>query len=126
MRPSSILCVDDSPGLLTTLQLGLGHYGFEVTTACNGADALMQFKSHSGKFDAILTDNEMPQMNGLEFVRSVLKEGFEGRIIVMSGNLKPEDLRAYQAYSISGFVHKPFDISSLIATISMEDTAEHA
>jgi CheY-like chemotaxis protein len=99
------------------MKLGLEHYGFEVVTACNGAEALLQFKAHSGKFDAILTDNEMPQMNGLEFVRSIFHEGFKGRIVVMSGNFKPEELQAYQSYPISSFVHKPLDLISIIAAL---------
>lgn len=113
MNHFRILCVDDNPSLHLTLKTGLGIYGFEVTTASHGIDALMQYKAHSGDFSAIITDNDMPQMNGLEFVRSVREIGFKGQIIVMSGNLKPEALRAYQHYNISGFFHKPFEMSLL-------------
>jgi CheY-like chemotaxis protein len=87
---------------------------------------LRQFKDNSGKFDVILTDNDMPQMNGLEFVRSVLTEGFKGRIVVMSGNLKLEDLQAYQAYPITKFIYKPFELSSIIATLSKEGSYHDA
>jgi len=37
----------------------------------------------------------------------------------MSGNLKPERLRAYQTYGISGFFHKPFEVS-LLATMLLQ------
>jgi YesN/AraC family two-component response regulator len=61
------------------------QYGFEVITASDGMDALTQFKAHSGDFGAIVTDHDMPHMNGMELVRSVREIGFKGRIVVMSG-----------------------------------------
>jgi filamentous hemagglutinin family protein len=56
-------------------------------TASHGEDALMQYKAHSGEFEAIVTDHDMPQMNGSEFIRSIREMGFKGRIVLMSGNL---------------------------------------
>ena len=64
-----------------------------------------------------MTDNDMPQMNGLDFVRAVRKIGFKGRIVVMSGNLKAENLRAYQEQAVSGFFHKPFETGLLAAML---------
>jgi DNA-binding response OmpR family regulator len=103
----------------SALRIGLGMYGFEVITASHGIDALGQYKAHSGNFGTIVTDNEMPHMNGLELVRSLREIGFKGRIVVVSGNLKVEDLRAYQNYAISGFFHKPFEIG-MLATILLQ------
>lgn len=99
--------------------MGLGMYGFEVITACHGIDALMQYKAHSGNFSAIVSDNDMPHMNGLEFVRSVREIGYKGRIVIISGRLKTEDLQAYQKHAISGFFHKPFEMS-LLATMLLQ------
>ncbi len=82
-----MLCVDDNAPLLQTMALGFAVYGFEVITASHGIDAIMQFQARGGRFDVIVTDNDMPRMNGLEFVRSVRALGFKGRILVMSGRL---------------------------------------
>jgi len=101
------------------LKLGLGMYGFEVVMACHGIDALMQFKARSGEFGAIITDNDMPQMNGLEFVRAVREIGFKGRIVVISGHMKVERLREYQELLINGFFHKPFEMG-LLATMLLQ------
>ena len=114
-----ILCVDDNVSVLQALKIGLEGYGFDVITASHGMEALMQFKAHGGNFGAIVTDNDMPQMNGMEFVRSVRKIGFKGRIVVMSGYFEPEDLRAYHEHTISGFFHKPFE-TSLLATMLLQ------
>jgi CheY-like chemotaxis protein len=113
-----ILFADDNVQLQSVLQIGLEPYGIEVTTASDGIDALTQFKAHSGDFSAIVTDNDMPRMNGFEFVRSVREIGFKGCIVVISSFLKTENLRSYQNYAISGFLHKPFDIRSLAEMLS--------
>jgi CheY-like chemotaxis protein len=102
------------------LKSGLEFYGFEVTTASHGIDALKQYEAHSGDFEAIVTDNDMPQMDGLELVRSVRASGFKGRIIVISGRLGVEGLRSYQDYVVSGFFHKPFELS-LLAEMLLHD-----
>ena len=119
MKLCRILCVEDNASLQFTLKTGLERYGFEVIVASNGIEALTQFQTHLGEFSAILTDNEMPHMNGLEFIRSVREIGYKGRIVVMSGNFKPKDLLAYQSHAISGFFHKPFDIG-LLATMLLQ------
>jgi CheY-like chemotaxis protein len=114
-----ILCVEDNPVLQGVWKIALERYGFEVVTASDGIDALTQYKAHGGDFGAILTDNDMPRMNGRELVRSLREIGFKGRIVVMSGNFKPGDLRAYHDHAVSGFFHKPFE-TDLLATMLLE------
>jgi two-component system cell cycle sensor histidine kinase/response regulator CckA len=114
-----ILCVEDNPSLQLALKKGLEAYGFEVITASHGIDALVQYQAHGGDFGAIVTDNDMPKMNGLEFVRSVRGIGFKGRIVVISGHFKPEELRVYHDYVIRGFFNKPFE-TRLLATMLLQ------
>jgi two-component system capsular synthesis sensor histidine kinase RcsC len=114
-----ILCVEDNPSLQGALKMGLEKYGFEVVTGSDGRDALNQYQAHRGDFGAVVTDNDMPHMNGHELARSLRKMGFKGRIIVMSGNFKPEDLEAYRAHAISGFFQKPFEMD-LLATMLLQ------
>jgi len=111
--------VDDNPLLLQTLAVGFTAHDFEVVTASHGIDALMQFQANGGNFAAILTDNDMPRMNGLEFIKQVRAFGYKGRVLVMSGRLSASDCRAYQDYAVSGFLSKPFEIS-MVATMLMQ------
>ncbi len=94
-------------------------YGFEVVTASHGLDALMKFQAYAGNFGAILSDTEMPNMNGPTFVKTVRALGYRGRILVMSGRLSVADGRAYQDLEVSGFLHKPFEIS-MVATMLLQ------
>jgi two-component system cell cycle sensor histidine kinase/response regulator CckA len=114
-----ILCVEDNTVLQGVWKMALKRYGFEVIMASDGIDALTQYKAHGGNFGAILTDNDMPRMNGRELVRSLREMDFNGRIVVMSGHFKSEDLRAYQAHGIIGFFHKPSEIE-LLATMLLQ------
>lgn len=114
-----LLCVDDNPALLQALKLGFGAYGFEVVTALHGFDALMRFQAHNGNFAAILTDTNMPNMNGVVLVKYLRVLGYRGPILVMSGGLTVSDGRAYQDYAVSGFLSKPFEIS-MVATMLMQ------
>jgi CheY-like chemotaxis protein len=117
-----ILCVDDNPMFQKMLKIALGTYGFEVITASDGIDALMQYKAHAGRFGAIISDHDMPRMNGLGFVRAVREAGYKGRIVIMSGRLTVEELREYEPYAISGFFHKPFEVSLLAAMFLQGDS----
>ncbi|MCE0483404.1 MAG: response regulator [Methylacidiphilales bacterium] len=113
-----LLCVDDNPVLLQMLALGFSTYGFEVVTASHGIEALLQFQAYHGNFGAVLTDNDMPDMNGVALLRQLRALGYSGCVLVMSGHLTPSDGQAYQDCAVSGFLHKPFDIG-MVATMLM-------
>ena len=102
------------------LKIALGMYGFEVIAASHGIDALMQYKTHEGQFGAIISENSMPKMNGLELVRSVREMGYKGEIVVMSGRLTSKQRKEYEPHAISGFFHKPFEVS-LLAAMLLQD-----
>ena len=113
-----ILCVDDNAQMLSVLQIGLEKAGFEVLTASHGTEALRLYHLHAQELSAIISDNEMPHMSGLEFIQSVRKIGFEGRVVIMSGNFKPNELLAFAPFRITGFFHKPFNVGLLAAMLS--------
>lgn len=116
-----LLCVEDNLPFQQILKLALASYGFEVITASHGYDALMQYKASKGHFGAILTDHDMPNVNGLEFVRSIRELGYKGRIILMSGRLTADELQEYAPYAINGFFHKPFDVGMLATMLLQAD-----
>jgi FixJ family two-component response regulator len=62
----------------------------------------------------------MANRSGLEFVRSVRKMGYPGRIVVMAGRLDLETMRAYHEHASSGFFSKPFAASMLATMLRQE------
>jgi DNA-binding NtrC family response regulator len=105
--------VEDDRAVLPALVLGLEACHFEIVSAVHGGYALDAFHLHAEKFDAVLTDHDMPQVNGLALLKYLRAFDFKGPVWVMSGHLTVADREAYRGFAISGFLQKPFDISSL-------------
>ncbi len=61
-----ILLVDDDANLIFATELMLRQLGYEVTSRTNPVDALELFSKDFDKFDLVITDQAMPQMNGIE------------------------------------------------------------
>ena len=66
-----VLIADDSPFYLRQISKFAGDAGFEVVQAHDGRDAFEVLEREGGSIDAVLTDVEMPNMDGLEFTRKV-------------------------------------------------------
>jgi CheY-like chemotaxis protein len=111
------MIVEDNSLMRLSLALALVQDDVEIISAINGIDGLLLFHDYDGKFDAILTDNEMPKMAGLEFVEAIRKEGYSGRIVVMSGGMTPTRLKEFQEYSIDAFLAKPFVMGDIIVAM---------
>lgn len=79
----SILIVDDSSLILTNLSRTLNQEGYGVVIARNGLEGLQRLEeSQTGAFriDCIITDLEMPQMDGLTFLKRVRQDPFFNRV----------------------------------------------
>src|SRR5437762_12157511 len=108
-----ILTVEDEPAVTHMLALLLGGPGAKITNACDGWTALMKIGAAAEPFDVIITDHNMRRMNGLELVRRLRKTEFAGKIIVLSGHLTKENIRAYEELNVDMMLAKPFDIEEL-------------
>ena len=85
----SLLYVDDEPGLLEIGKLFLESSGdFAVTTALSGSEGLAGLATHT--FDAIVSDYQMPEMNGIEFLKTVRKSYGSIPFILFTGRGREE------------------------------------
>ena len=92
-RGKRVLLVDDSPFFRNLLKPLLASAGYSVTTA-EGADVALEMRAEGEEFDVILSDIEMPGMNGFEFVEA-LKQGPRWQntpVVALSSHTTPEDL----------------------------------
>lgn len=88
-----VLVLDDEPFMLKLLGHMLASLGFtSVTTFDNGAAALDCFKTAINPPNLILLDLQMPEMDGIEFVRKLVEYNYTGNLILVSG----EDERVLQ------------------------------
>lgn len=81
-----ILIVDDYPELPKAMAYALNNAGHEVETAWNGVQGLAKFDRAEIPFDAVVSDWNMPGMNGFEMVTEILKRNPHVKIVMMSGD----------------------------------------
>jgi two-component system chemotaxis response regulator CheY len=112
----SVLIVDDSPVMRTFIRRVLGVSGFEVgecVEAGNGIEALAQLSAHP--VDIILTDINMPGMNGEELLRKLGADGVLKNIpaVVISTDATNERILRMIALGAEGYMAKPFTPETL-------------
>ena len=108
---ATVLIVDDDDGVRRLADLILRQSGHETICACNGLEGLMVYSSYHRYFDLVLTDVDMPQMNGIELADRIRARDPLRKILLMSGNSRTE---AGQHYP---FLAKPFLPDQLVAAI---------
>jgi len=118
-----ILLVDDDTFILKLLTKMLMNQGFKLITACdNGADALEKIDSPETRPDLILLDLNMPNMDGIEFVRYLVERHYQGSLVLVSGEdermLKTAEklVHAHQIPML-GYLHKPVTPDKLVEII---------
>ncbi len=118
MDQIKFLAVDDSPTMRRIVVNTLKRIGYDdVIEAANGKDALA--KLYSEKVDVVITDWNMPEMNGLEFVKAVKSDdNFKDLPILMitTRGVKDDILEAMRA-GVSSYIVKPFSPQTLKSKI---------
>ena len=115
---ASILVVDDTPAIRGLVSRLLASAGHTVTQAANGKEALRAVKF--ADFDLVVTDIVMPEMEGLELIRSVHKIDPGMKIIGMSGGGRgmPADyLTLAKNFGASATLEKPFGNEDFLNTV---------
>jgi two-component system chemotaxis sensor kinase CheA len=112
-----ILLVDDSPFFRNLLTPILGVAGFDVTTADSGADAIA-LREKGKMFDILITDIEMPEMDGFEFAQAVRAAGEWKNLplIALSSHATDKDLDRGRNVGFDDYVAK-FDRDALLQTL---------
>ena len=106
-----VLCVDDEPHVVRALQWLLGK-DFEVHTATNAADGLRLLEQHD--FDVVVSDQRMPGVTGVEFLRDVRRAAPRAMRILLTGYSDLDAMvRSVNDSEVYRFVTKPWDIREL-------------
>ena len=115
---ASILAVDDSVSMRQAVKIALVAEGHKVVEACDGADGLA--KAGAGGFDLIITDQNMPVMDGLAMIRELrTKPGHAGvPILFLSTESDPEVKAEAKAAGATGWLIKPFDPQQLVRIVT--------
>ena len=111
-----IAIVEDDINMRKSLEIAMGDFEeFEIKTFKNAIDAL---KALDDSFDLLITDINMPKMDGIEFIKK-LNGRYE--VIIMTGNATLQRAIESIHLGVKDFLLKPFDIDTLVDAIKRED-----
>lgn len=111
---ASILTVDDSPSLRMAVRIALSGAGYGVTEAGDGVEGLA--KANEQRFDLIITDLNMPRMDGLTMIRELRQVPMQAGVpIIFLTTESDEDLKGQaKAAGATGWLVKPFNAEQLV------------
>ncbi len=101
-----VLVIDDADEFRDLLRLTLKFSGYDVTPAAHGLAGLEACRA--GSFDLIITDFDMPVMNGLDFIRHYRAEFGTATPILLLTAEQSEAIERALATGASGYLAKPF------------------
>ncbi len=116
------LVVDDSRAVRVIIRNILREVGLEVVEAGNGREALEQLRQ-APDVELILVDWNMPEMNGLEFIRVVRSQrAYDGvRILMVTSETESEQVTRALTAGANEYLMKPFTRDVLVAKLSLLD-----
>ncbi len=112
---SEILLVDDDEKVLVVLRRALTSANFRVTVADSGVAALALLTQQ--RFDAVVSDIQMPGMNGLKLLHAVREHDLDLPVILMTGNPQLKSATAAVAYGAFQYLIKPVSVERLRAVV---------
>lgn len=112
-----ILTVDDSGSIRQMVSFTLKGAGYTITEAVDGKDGLE--KAKAGRFDLILTDQNMPNMDGLTLIKSLRSlPAYRTTPILVLTTEAGDNMKAQgKAAGATGWLVKPFDPQKLIEVV---------
>jgi two-component system chemotaxis response regulator CheY len=107
---SKAMVVDDSKAIRMILTKTLRDAGYEVLEAANGREALTVFERETSGISLVLVDWNMPQMNGLDFVRHLRADPRNSSVVLMMVTTETEVDQMVKALAAGAneYVMKPF------------------
>jgi CheY-like chemotaxis protein len=116
----TILLVDDETAMRDSTRAVLEHNNYRVLPAGHGEEALAMFVRHRSDVRLIVTDVDMPVMDGVELVRSIRVLNPDMHIVVMSGSAQVAKREELAALGVNEVLKKPYDPAILLGRIRAE------
>ncbi len=113
----TILTVDDSASMRQMVTFTLKTAGYTVVEAVDGVDAYE--KAQKGHYDLVLTDQNMPKMDGLTLIKKLRDQSkFKNTPILMLTTESSDEMKAKgRACGATGWLVKPFDPNKLLEVL---------
>jgi PAS domain S-box-containing protein len=113
-----ILVVDDEAAICDLARNILENYGYRVLVASDGTEAVQVFIDHEDEVDLVLTDIDMPRMNGTQLIQRLRQLNPDLRFISASGLFETKMLTEQKMKgNVTGMLQKPFSPAQLLQTL---------
>jgi DNA-binding response OmpR family regulator len=116
-----VLLVDDEPNIRTMVQKALSAHNYRVLVASDGAEASAVFARNISEIKLVITDLDMPYMNGLSLARTLQRMKPDIKILVSSGLGSAKDAKQWgaelAALGIPPILPKPYSTEVLLITL---------
>lgn len=113
---TNILVVDDDPDLREFITFILSKHGFNVTATGDGVDAIVTLSSQ--EFDLILSDVDMPNLNGFKLLEVINNKGIETPVVFLTARDNQEDeIKGYEL-GAEDYIRKPIHKNTLVMRIN--------
>jgi two-component system OmpR family response regulator len=113
---TTILVIDDEPGVRDLLEDALTGAGYRVETATNGADGLDQLRRRSA--DLCVVDINMPTMNGFEFLERLRAHDAKTPVLMLTARDAALDVEQGLRTGADDYVRKPFSVEELLLRVA--------
>ena len=120
LKEVKILFVEDEVDLITIISDTLSKLGANFLTASNGEEGL-KVLSENDDIKLIVTDINMPIMNGIDMIRKIRESGSDIPCVIMSAHTEPEYLKSADELNVTDYILKPFDFIKFINLVDKLD-----
>lgn len=111
--PIRILFVEDDPEMIAVYEENFSSPEFEIATATDGEQAVRLLRTSPSKFDVVVTDNYMPNMNGFTFLKRIHFDFPEVKLFMVTGYGTDADYLHASDLGVHRFLDKPVRMSEL-------------
>jgi DNA-binding response OmpR family regulator len=111
-----ILLVDDDCDVCSLNAEVLVRAGYRVDTAENGTSGWKALQTN--RYDALITDNTMPGVTGLDLIKKLRSEDMTLSVILASGTVPAEELNRCPWLQVDALLPKPYTIGELLRTVN--------
>lgn len=112
-----VLVIDDEQSILEITKQTLEQHGYRVTTAIGGAEAIGIFQDIRGTVSIVITDVNMPVMDGIMTATTLRKINPKLKFILSSGLPEEDHHPKFSEMSFDGFLHKPYTARDLLVCV---------
>ncbi len=117
-----ILVVDDSKLIRQVIRQNIESLSVlpqDIIEAIDGVDGVRKMSATKDGFNLIITDLQMPNMDGIEFIKRIrtLRNFKDARVVAISGQLSEQSVGTLERMGVMDFVKKPFDLHKFMTTI---------